>query len=455
MIDMEFNIAQVADMLGLQRTPQKCSGQSFYVKCPICDKTGYHLNINVAKGTWRCAKCGESGGTIGLYVRFGLGEAEYTKQAGHKAVMEIQRQLGLKTDFTPKETEKECEDNSTRLTDSELHAVYSCMLKIPALKLSAEHIANLKDRGMDEDSIKRNGYRTLPERLLLPKGRRSELDKFKNMNYQALCEEQSELARLRKRDVFSGVYIGTYLHNYMKVNLDNVPGFFKVGGLWCFKYTAGMLIPVRNRKGEIVNFQIRTDKGRVRYITNSSSGFEAGTTGQCRVHFPIINPKICEDTVIRLTEGALKADIAASFNTNPNIAYMAILGVNATTAINDTLTELKESGCKTITNAFDMDKITNPHVAKAAQKIREIVQNNGYNYSCLFWGGVAAKKLVHEQEKVMRDNGISPCSKASNVFYNVLYNTLKMYKNGIDYPEWSDKNTKGIDDYLNFKRRSA
>lgn len=143
----------------------------------------------------------------------------------------------------------------------------------------------------------------MPYQLYLPKGKRVTLDEFKSGQLDILCRERPKLKRMSRKNIISGIYIGTYLSDYLGVKLNNVPGFFTINGLWCFNYTSGILIPVRNMKQEITGFQIRTDSGKTRYITVSSKGFKNGTAGNCRVHFPIANPPIGSGTRLYLTEG--------------------------------------------------------------------------------------------------------------------------------------------------------
>ena len=452
MADFGFNIEQVANILGLERSAGVSVNASIYnVKCPECNKL--KLNINVAKGVWNCPRCGIGGGTLSLYVRFGLGERVYTKESGKKAMAEIKKQLGVGLNseykYNNSSTASDYIDDMTHLSDSQLDRVYSRMLKIPALRLLSEHKENLLKRGLTEEIIENNEYRSLPDRLYLPKGKRETLDEFKAEKLDVLYRERPELKRLGKRNIISGLYIGTYMHDYHKYNLENVPGFFQIKGIWCFKYTPGILIPVRNKNGEIVNLQIRTNSGKLRYITVSSKGFESGVSGGSRVHFPKNNPEIGPNTEIRITEGPLKADVALSMTKKQNIAYIAILGVNSTKDLTAVLKNLHDSHCKTVVNSLDMDKITNPNVAKAVKKIKKIVDSCGMNYRQLYWDSQTAEKVFINQNTILNDNDIKVEYKINDIFYKVLANTSALYQHNIQYTsEWPNTRSKGIDDYL-------
>ena len=455
MADFGFNIEQVANILGLERSSGTSAKTTIYnVKCPECNKN--KLNINVAKGVWNCPRCGIGGGTLSLYVRFGLGELNYTKEAGKRAMKEIKKQLGIGFDTKYQYTNSDNSnyvDDMTHLSDSQLDKVYSRMLKIPALRLLSEHRANLLKRGLTQETIESNEYRSLPERLYLPKGKRETLDEFKAEELDILYRERPELKKLGKKNIISGLYIGTYMHDYLKYDLTNVPGFFQIKGIWCFKYTPGILIPVRNIKGEIVNLQIRTDSGKLRYMTVSSKGYENGVSGGSRTHFPVNNPPIGPDTEIRITEGPLKADVALSMTKPSNVAYIAILGVNSTKDLSIVIDRLSECGCNTFVNAFDMDKLTNPNVARAMKKIKKIVTEKGLRYRQLFWDSETADQVLKNQTTVLKNNNLQVEYKAEDVFCKILTNTSALFQHKIDYPTvWPNANSKGIDDYLLLRR---
>ena len=457
MSSVTFDIRQVVQLLGLEVNPyDNINSRSFNVKCPICDKEGYHLNIDDKKGgVWHCAKCDEGGGTIGLYVRFGLHEPKYTAELGKKAAIEIKKQLNLSTYGAKMPYKKENVDyreDSVHLSDVELDRVYQKLLDIPKLRLLNEHREALLKRGISDNDIKTNKYRSLPEALYFPNGKIAILDEFKKKDFNLLYKEYPMLRRLGKKNIMSGIYIGTYLNNYLKINLEGVPGFFKINDLWCFKYTSGIIVPVRNIEGQIVNIQIRKNSGRLRYMTNSSKGYNCGTTGNCRVHFPLNNPTIGPDTVIYITEGPLKSDVALSLTKKANIAYVALLGVNATKDLHDVLEILKKKGCTTIVNAFDMDKITNPNVLKANIKIHKIINDiQGFTYHSLFWDNKTAHIVFARQRAELDKHNIRVNYKSNNIFYQVMKNTILFRKKNIEFDDyWQNKNTKGIDDYLQF-----
>lgn len=59
-----IDIREVVKLLGLKVSPQSdFNGTSFNVRCPFCNDTKYHMNINTVKNAYSCVKC--SGGEKG------------------------------------------------------------------------------------------------------------------------------------------------------------------------------------------------------------------------------------------------------------------------------------------------------------------------------------------------------------------------------------------------------
>lgn len=132
-----------------------------------------------------------------------------------------------------------------------------------------------------------------------------------------------------------------------------------------------------------MNFQVRKDFGKLRYITLSSKGFPQGTSSRVRVHFPITNPEINSDTIIRITEGPLKADIALSFTTNLNVVYMAVMDVNSLNELKQIFKDIKPNDIKIVQNFLDMDKLTNINVLKGSKNLEKLYYKTVINIK---WG---------------------------------------------------------------------
>lgn len=82
-----------------------------------------------------------------------------------------------------------------------------------------------------------------------------------------------------------------------------------------------------------------------------------------------------------ITEGPLKGDVASYLDNDA--LFVCIGGVFALQGLKDTLINL---GVTEVVEAMDMDQMTNPHVRRAIQTIRQEVQSiRGIRYSKYVW----------------------------------------------------------------------
>jgi hypothetical protein len=201
-----------------------------------------------------------------------------------------------------------------------LHEVYSALLK--RLSLTEAHRENLRTRGLDAAAIKRGNYRSLPQ--------------------------DGRVAIAKKLQLRFGK------------KLRRVPGFTMLNGnlgpYLTFYGCPGLLIPVRDSSRRIVALKVRQTKGSPRYLYISSTKYRGPGPGS-PVHVPVNTPKQAE--CVRLTEGELKADVAAALSEIPTIS---IPGANSWRPALDVLPAL---GCKTVRLALDMDAREKPAVARA------------------------------------------------------------------------------------------
>lgn len=445
----DFNISQVVGLLGLE-VKGNIEGRSYNVRCPHCGK--FHMNIDNTKNTFNCLKCGIGGGILDLYCRYGLNK-ECTKDNRGEALKEIENLLCLDDKNTIEY--KEYKNDYTTLTDSQLNEVYSAILDIPELKLNSDHIESLKKRGLTESEIEIFGYRTMPEYLYFPKGKDWSFKLWDRSNFEEIYFSIPEFKKISRKHIISGLFIAQHLIK-KGLKLDKIPGFFKFGKYWCFRYTPGILIPIRNRYKEIVNFQVRKDFGKLRYITLSSKGFPQGTSSRVRVHFPITNPEINSDTIIRITEGPLKADIALSFTTNLNVVYMAVMGVNSLNELKQIFKDIKPNDIKVVQNFLDMDKLTNINVLKGSKNLEKIILQNGHKYKMGYWDVKSIKTVYYKQCKIIKQLGkkVEPIKNNTPInefIFRIQKNTYLFNKYGIPFEkEWINDNSKGIDDFLKY-----
>jgi hypothetical protein len=212
--------------------------------------------------------------------------------------------------------------NAPRAGADVLHRAYSALLA--GLRLSKAHREALTERKLTDEEIDRREYRTLPRqgRACLARG----------------------------------------LSDQFGAALLSVPGFVVKQGEGGRPYVtiagaAGLLVPVRGPAGGIVVLMVRRDDAgegpRYSYLSSAKYG---GPGPGAPAHVPLGTQAPAE--VVRLTEGALKADVAAALSGVPTVGAAGL-------AWRPALDTLQALGCKTVRLAFDADALDNAHVARA------------------------------------------------------------------------------------------
>src|SRR5262249_17319885 len=121
---------------------------------------------------------------------------------------------------------------------------------------------------------------------------------------------------------------------------------------------AGLLVPIRDSAGRIVALLVRRDEardGRGKYLYVSSASVGGPGPGS-PAHVPL--GVTAASPICRLTEGALKADVAMALSGVPTIGAAGL-------GWRPALDALSELGCQTVRLAFDADALDNAHVARA------------------------------------------------------------------------------------------
>jgi hypothetical protein len=202
-----------------------------------------------------------------------------------------------------------------------LYRVYSALLA--GLPLSEAHRDNLRRRGLSDAEIDRRGYGTLPGQGRAPLAR-----------------------ELRER--FGDAVL-------------RVPGFVtreRDGRRYLtLAGSAGLLVPVRDMAERVVALLVRREgDGAAKYVWVSSAK-DGGPGPGAPVHVPldVVGPA----EVVRVTEGAIKADVAHALSGLPTI------GLPGVSSWRPALPILRELGAKTVRLALDGDARDKPAVARA------------------------------------------------------------------------------------------
>ena len=306
----------VIDSRTLQRSEVEAS-------CPFCGDRGpgkYHLSLNTDTDQYRCNLCGARGNSVSLYARINSVDNKEAYQALKKG--------GNVYPFPRQPTSQNTERRPLPL--EECHAAYTAMLE--HLTLLDKHGENLLGRGLSEERIRQNQYRSMPE---TERGRRLLAGLLRSRGHELL----------------------------------GLPGFRTCYDEWTVSGPNGFLIPVRNRDGLIQGLKIRlddADKPNRKYRWLSSRNMPGGTRSCSYVHVTgnTAKKQAC------LTEGPLKGDVASFLA--KDALFVCIGGVNALGSLKDAIRSL---GVTEVVEAMDMDQMTNPNVRKAVLAIRREVQS--------------------------------------------------------------------------------
>lgn len=222
-------------------------------------------------------------------------------------------------------------------------AVYRDLLNL--LKLNKFHKDDLLKRGLSEEEIKENRFKSVPEK---PWSVATELIK-------------------------------------MGHSLDGIPGFYKAqgkyGDYWTFISSPGYFIPVKNEKGKIEALQIRVDNpgagGKYRMFGSSKrpEGCCSGTPAN------ISNPDELVDEAIWITEGPMKSIIASK------LIKARVLGAVSVSTWNDVVPYLQDKKDKLVVLAFDMDQFDNFEVNRCVLEIKSYLKQNGFRVKEAIWEG--------------------------------------------------------------------
>lgn len=317
-----FPILPIARKAGLEVYD---NGQrSVHINCPFCGDRKQRLYLYASTQQYHCFNCRAHGNAVSLYARrTGLSYADAYHELVEDSVLH----------FPKPAVQSLPEREPAPLAQRDM--VYRALLEL--LPLSRVHYDNLIDRGLTQQTIWQNGYRTL--------GYGKEL--------------RSELAaRLAAR-----------------FDLCGIPGFFYSENAWRLCAFSGMLVPVRAVDGRIQGIQIRRDQAaKQKYVWMSSVDKPYGTGARSWVH--VAGVRTSSEAYI--TEGPIKGDVSAQLT--GGALFVCIPGVTAIRYLGDTLRQLS---VKQAREAFDMDKTENPQVMAALIRMRqELKKLNIPCYSC-------------------------------------------------------------------------
>ena len=325
------------DVIALLNLPYPPSGRASYnINCPCCDTHNKrHLNINFTKGVFRCPRCGFAGGVLDLYSHY----ANMDRAQAYKAIMD---KMGIDSASPAKMRPHYAaipEINECPMAGiEERDATYRAFLN--RLSLASDHRDNLINRGLNDEVIQQNLYRTTPAG-----------------GYGAIA----------KQLLSEGYY------------LSGVPGFYRKEGAWAYYGTRrGMLLPVRDYYGRIQGLKVRLDNvTRRKFRWLSTAELQDGCGAEAWTHIA----GDAQDTIL-LIEGPLKADIVHYLT---GMTLVAVSGVSSLAHLEQTLALMREQGVRKVMTAFDMDMMTNCHVQKDFRRLTAMLQEMGLQFGTYLW----------------------------------------------------------------------
>lgn len=364
MVNKDKNMEKVLSLDFAEKDLKKKNSASIYVKtCPFCQRK-WKLNINLNKGVYRCAACDESGNAIKLHAKI-----KNISNKAAKVELEGVRQEELKPLVIKDHGD---ENNLAPLETRSL--VYSTLIKNGWLSVATYN--DLERRGLPIEECSR--YICLPGS-----------DKKFNTSCQLWLENLTNCNLYVDGKVLGvpGIYGELKLgrknkkENYNSMNISLPFG------------ESGYLIPItthgKNGNKKISCCQIRHlgEDVKIRYTFFTSDGLKGGCgVGGCnKVHYTNKfwqNGKFIVPKTVNLTEGPLKADVAAYLS---NQFFIAVPGVNTTKDLPRELKFLKEGGCETINLCFDMDYRDKKEVKKAMEKVKKMIIDSGLKFKQITW----------------------------------------------------------------------
>jgi hypothetical protein len=230
-----------------------------------------------------------------------------------------------------------------------LHAVYSALLV--ALPLADRHREALRFRGLTDEEIDRRGYGSLPVQ-----GR---------ARLAGVLRERWPDAVLRVPGIVTRERDGRR--------------YLSLAG------SAGLLVPVRDTAGRVLALLVRRDGdgGGPRYTYLSSARYGGPSPG-APVHVPLGVTAPCD--TCRLTEGALKADVAAALSGLPTVGAAGL-------AWRPALDVVQALGSRTVRLALDADALDKAAVARTLDACAAGAASAGLAVELERWDAATAKGI--------------------------------------------------------------
>lgn len=331
-----FTMYEVASLLGISTLAVQGSHGYFDCVNPECQvkAADKKFDINFEKDKFNCFGCGKGGNPVTLYR---LATGYDTVQALNNlknGTVHVSSEIAAAFNSNVKKAISAPILLGKIRTDEDKDIGYNALLSL--LKLSDRHRKNLMNRGLTEEQIARDGYKSLP--MI---GREKIASKIMDMG----------------------------------IDVEGIPGFYKTdSGAWSvYAPSSGFLIPIRLKNGLIPALQIRQDSTnpKFKYIWFSTPKQCMGASQTARIHYE----GLFRRGIIFIIEGALKANV--SYNLcellgldMEQISFLALSSVTTQSGAKQAIEKIVSEGdISTIIEAFDQDKANNQKVGEYTGKL--------------------------------------------------------------------------------------
>jgi hypothetical protein len=167
------------------------------------------------------------------------------------------------------------------------------------------------------------------------------------------------------------------------LDLAGIPGFYRAesrygGSYWTFNSSPGYFIPIRDAQGRIQALQRRMDDIRNgKYMLFSGHSNRGGCS--CGTPAHVARPTEIKDQRVWITEGQLKADIAAAY------LDAVVIGAQGATSWKPVVPVVMELGAKEVVIAYDRDQETNKEVARGKRMLVAELKKLGITVREAIW----------------------------------------------------------------------
>ena len=352
-------------------------GDEYNALCPFHpDKRLGNFKINSKKGIFKCFSCGVGGDAIEFV-------SLYKNISRLEAASEIAYYKGLISIFDYNEY-----INNNKLTQHKIRKGKSDVKKYKNRNLKYI-LGEIEFKASDEELDR--AYNIFLDDLKLNEKHREYLVDIRDIPINIIEKRKYKTypTHNEMKSIFNKIYRE---HGDLNSIFRGVPGFFKqkVNNKWEWRavYNEGIIIPIRNARGQIIALQIRVDREKnsgVRYNWFSSSqhiytnnaryGVSSG------VPLDVIYPEKRPNNILFITEGRFKSEAIASKIGSVCISVQGIgnwTGIEREIYVAEDYLKQRYKGYMGFTRiyiAFDMDIYENLHKYKQLEEMSDSIQS--------------------------------------------------------------------------------